>query len=66
MPLKEFDYNVEVEIINPVAELINPVTDTVKTATFQGVDVDWYIEANDIMLKHKPAAGSKTPLANIK
>ena len=59
MPLKEFDYNAKVE-------LINTVTDTVKTATFQGVDVDWYIEANDIMLKHKPAAGSKTPLANIK
>ena len=31
--LKEFDYNAEVEIINPVA-------DTVATAAFQGVDVD--------------------------
>ena len=29
VPLKEFDYNAEVEIINPVA-------DTVATATFQG------------------------------
>ena len=29
VPLKEFDYNSEVEIINPVA-------DTVATATFQG------------------------------
>ena len=32
VPLKEFDYNAEVEIINPVA-------DTVATATFQGADV---------------------------
>ena len=29
VPLKEFDYNAELEIINPVA-------DTVATATFQG------------------------------
>ena len=41
VPLKEFDYNAEVEIINPVA-------DTVATATFQGADVDWYIKADDI------------------
>ena len=46
VPLKEFDYNVEVEIINPVA-------DTVATATFQGADVDWYIKADDIILKNK-------------
>ena len=45
-PLKEFDYNAEVEIINPVA-------DTVATATFQGADVDWYIKADDIVLKNK-------------
>ena len=31
VPLKEFDYNAEVEIINPVA-------DTVATATFQGAE----------------------------
>ena len=46
VPLKEFDYNTEVEIINPVA-------DTVATATFQGADVDWYIKADDIVLKNK-------------
>ena len=33
VPLKEFDYNAEVEIINPVA-------DTVATATFQWAEVD--------------------------
>jgi len=46
VPLKELDYNTEVEIINPVA-------DTVANATFQGADVDWYIKADDIMLRNK-------------
>jgi hypothetical protein len=46
VPLKEYDYNAEVELINPVA-------DTVATATFQGADVDWYIKADDILLKEK-------------
>lgn len=45
VPLKEFDYNAEVEIINPVA-------DTVATATYMGADVDWYIKADDIILKN--------------
>lgn len=44
VPLKEFEYNSEVEIINPIA-------DTVANATFQGADVDWYIKAEDIILK---------------
>ena len=46
VPLKEFDYNAEVELINPLA-------DTVSNATFQGADVDWYIKADDIVLKNK-------------
>lgn len=46
VPLKEFDYNAEVELINPIA-------DTVSNATFQGADVDWYIKADDIVLKNK-------------
>jgi len=41
---KNFEYNAEVELINPTA-------DTVATATFQGVDVGWYIKAEDIVLK---------------
>ncbi|MFR5222572.1 MAG: conjugal transfer protein, partial [Thomasclavelia ramosa] len=28
------------------------VADTVATATFQGADVDWYIKADDIVLKN--------------
>ena len=43
VPLKEFDYNAHVELVNPVA-------DTVATATFQGAEVDWYIKADDIVL----------------
>ena len=46
IPLKEFDYNARVEIINPIAG-------TVATATFRGADVDWYIKAEDIVLKNK-------------
>jgi len=53
VPLKEYDYNAEVEIINPIA-------DTVATATFQGADVDWYIKAEDIILK-KSAAPADNP-----
>lgn len=45
VPLNEYDYNAEVEIINPVA-------DTVATATYLGADVDWYIKAEDIILKN--------------
>lgn len=55
VPLKEFDYNAEVEIINLVA-------DTVATATFQGAEVDWYIKADDIVLKKGAApAGNPQP-----
>jgi hypothetical protein len=43
--LKSFDYNTEVE-------LVNPVVDTVAQATFRGADVDWYIKADDLVLKH--------------
>ena len=39
---------------NPEVEIINPMADTVATATFQGADVDWYIKADDIVLKNKP------------
>lgn len=53
IPLKAYDYNAEVELINPVA-------DTVATATFQGADVDWYIKAEDILLKEKRKAIQST------
>ena len=52
--LKEFDYNVEVEIINPVA-------DTVATATYNGANVDWYIKADDIVLRDKHTSSRPVP-----
>ncbi|HAB0324449.1 TPA_asm: conjugal transfer protein [Listeria monocytogenes] len=52
VPLKEFEYNAEVELINPIA-------DTVANATYQGADVDWYIKADDIKLKEKVLMSKK-------
>ena len=46
VPLKDYDYNAEVELINPVA-------DTVANANYRGADVDWYVKADDILLKNK-------------
>ena len=46
VPLKEFDYNAEVELINPVA-------DTVANSNFRGSTIDWYIKADDIVFKNK-------------
>lgn len=34
-------------------ELINPVADTVANANYRGADVDWYVKADDIVLKNK-------------
>lgn len=53
IPLKEFDYNAEVELINPVA-------DTVANATFRGADVDWYVKADDLVLKGKKSLNTNT------
>ena len=58
VPLKEFDYNAEVELINPVA-------DTVATATFQGAEVDWYIKAEDIVLKNGAAMNPQPPKKDV-
>lgn len=54
VPLKEFDYNAEVELVNPIA-------DTVCNATFQGADVDWFIKADDIVLKNKGSQSANNP-----
>ncbi len=55
VPLKEFDYNAEVELMNPVA-------DTVANATFRGADVDWYVKADDLVLKGKTATPNSQSL----
>ena len=46
VPLKDYDYNAEVELINPVA-------DTAANANYRGADVDWDVKADDIILKNK-------------
>ena len=46
---------------NPEVEIINPMADTVATATFQGADVDWYIKADDIVLKYKNGQPAGNP-----
>lgn len=51
VPLREFDYNAEVELINPVA-------DTVANATYRGADIDWYIKCDDLVLKNKDGQSS--------
>lgn len=57
VPLKEFDYNAKVELINSVA-------DTVANATFQGADVDWFVKVEDIVLKHKSGQPAGSPQGN--
>lgn len=52
--VKDYPYNAEVELINPVA-------DTVANANFRGADVDWYIKADDIILKNKGNQPVGTP-----
>ncbi|EAE3409296.1 TPA: YdcP family protein [Listeria monocytogenes] len=55
--LREFDFNAEVDMINPVA-------DTVANATFWGADVDWYIKADDLVLKNKNVPTNKNDQKN--
>ena len=55
---KNFDYNAEVELINPVA-------DTVASATYMCADVDWYIKADDIVLKKLVGYQTNPPKHNL-
>ena len=56
IPVKDYPYNAEVELINPVA-------DTVANANYRGADVEWYIKADDIVLKNK--GGQPANIVNI-
>lgn len=55
--VKDYPYNAEVELINPIA-------DTVANANFRGTDVDWYIKADDIILKNKGNQPAGNPQNN--
>ena len=52
--VKDYPYNAEVELINPVA-------DTVANANYRGADVEWYIKADDIVLKNKGSQPTGNP-----
>ena len=54
IPVKDYPYNAEVELINPVA-------DTVANANYRGADVEWYIKADDIVLKNKGGQPAGNP-----
>ena len=57
VPLRDFPYNA-------VVELVNPVADTVSRKTFGGADVDWYVKAEDIVLKNKGNQNAGNPQNN--
>ena len=44
-----------------VGELVNPVADTVSRKTYTGADVDWYVKAEDIVLKNKGNQNAGNP-----
>ena len=54
IPVKDYSYNAEVELINPVA-------DTVANTNYRGADVEWYIKADDIVLKNKGGQPAGNP-----
>jgi len=54
---KNFDYNAEVELINPVADIV-------ASATYMGADVDWYVKAEDIILKKSAGSQPNSPKQN--
>ncbi len=54
VPLREFAYDAEVE-------LVNPVVDTVANYVFrEGTTVNWFIKADDLVLKRQSNQGNPT------
>ena len=51
---KHFKYEQKVKLVNPVA-------DTVSRKTYTGADVDWYVKAEDIVLKNKGNQNAGSP-----
>ena len=58
VPVREFPYNA-------VVELVNPVADTVSRKTYTGADVDWYVKAEDIVLKNKGNQNAGNPQNHV-
>lgn len=55
---KKFKYEQKVKLVNPVA-------DTVSRKTYTGADVDWYVKAEDIVLKNKGNQNAGSPQNHI-
>ncbi|MGH1886971.1 YdcP family protein [Enterococcus avium] len=54
VPLREFAYDAGVE-------LVNPIVDTVANYVFrEGTTVNWFIKADDLVLKRQPNQGNPT------
>lgn len=54
VPLREFAYDAEVE-------LVNQIVDTVANYVFrEGTTVNWFIKADDLVLKRQPNQGNST------
>ena len=54
VPLREFAYDAEVE-------LVNPIVDTVANYVFrEGTTVNWFIKADDLVLRRQPNQGNST------
>ena len=54
VPLREFAYDAEVE-------LVNPIVDTVANYVFrEGTTVNWFIKADDLVMKRQPNQGNPT------
>ena len=54
VPLREFAYDAEVE-------LVNPIVDTVANYVFrERTTVNWFIKADDLVLKRQPNQGNST------
>ncbi|EGO7927547.1 MULTISPECIES: YdcP family protein [Enterococcus] len=52
VPLREFAYDAEVE-------LVNPIVNTVANYIFrEGTTVNWFIKADDLVLKRQPNQGN--------
>ena len=51
---KKFKYEQKVKLVNPVA-------DTVSRKSYTGADVDWYVKAEDIVLKNKGNQNAGSP-----
>ena len=56
IPLREFEYNAEVDIVNPVV-------DTVTSSAFRP-EVTWFINVDDIVLKNKAPANQPSKSQN--